>query len=253
MILAGICAEFFGARGYQLDWRLFLKALVVSIFISGAVASLFLYPMQDAGHVAAWVQAVGTILAILSAVVLYFVGERDKKKSKEKDDEAHVIEVMVALEHLAHTLVVTMDKQYDIHYQYGIEGHLPRNQADTSRQFQQAQNEMRGVQMTFEEFCKVRSNVIENCFMALSSIDWSKQPVSKIGIYIVSILSDFSLFFNLLRSDVDGGQKRKALQSYALNVSDNVIKAAKKLEEIYGYKSKWPYMNSDFSWINKKP
>ncbi len=50
-----------------MDWRLFLKVLVVSIFISGAVASLFLYPIQDAGDVAAWVQAVGSIAAIFGA------------------------------------------------------------------------------------------------------------------------------------------------------------------------------------------
>ena len=253
MILAGIGAEFFGRLGHQLDWRLFLKVSVVSTFISGAVGSLFLYPIQDAGHVAAWVQAVGSILAILSAVTLYFVGEKDKQKSKEKEDEAHVTEVMVAVEHLAYTLVVTMDKLYDIHYQYGIEGHLPRNQSDTSRQFQQVQNELRGVRVTFEEFCKIRSNVIENCCMALTTIDWSKPPVSKIGIYIVSIVSDFSLFFNLLKSDVEGEQKRKDLRSYALNVSDNVIKAAAKLEEIYGYQSKWVYMKNDFSWISNKP
>ncbi|MFA1602308.1 hypothetical protein ACDW82_01485 [Alcaligenes faecalis] len=249
MILAGICAEFFGVRGYQLDWRLFLKVLAVATFISGAIASLFLYPILDAGHVAAWVQAVGTILAILSAVVLYFVGEKDKQKSKEKADEEHVTEVMVAVEHLAHTLVVTMDKLYDIHYQYGIEGHLPRNQADTSRQFQQVQNEIRGVRVTFEEFCKIRSNVIENCSMALSSIDWSKPPVSKIGIYLVSIANDFSLFSNLLKSDIDGEEKRKDLRAYALNVSDNVIKAAERLEGIYGYQSNWPYIKKPFSWI----
>lgn len=50
-----------------MDWRLFFNALVVSTFISGAVASLFLYPIQDAGDVAAWVQAVGSIAAIFGA------------------------------------------------------------------------------------------------------------------------------------------------------------------------------------------
>lgn len=55
-------------RGYELDWRLFLKILAGSAFISGAAASLFLYPVKDAGHVAAWVQAVGSIIAIFVAI-----------------------------------------------------------------------------------------------------------------------------------------------------------------------------------------
>ena len=85
MILAGICAEFFGVRGYQLDWRLFLKVLVASTFISGAVASLFLYPIQDAGHVAAWVQAVGMIASIIGAflVVQYQISQQIEMQKRE--------------------------------------------------------------------------------------------------------------------------------------------------------------------------
>lgn len=85
MILAGICAEFFGVRGYQLDWRLFLKVLVASTFISGAVASLFLYPIQDAGHVAAWVQAVRMIASIIGAflVVQYQISQQIEMQKRE--------------------------------------------------------------------------------------------------------------------------------------------------------------------------
>lgn len=51
-----------------MHWRLFFKVLALSTFISAAVASLFLYPIKEAGHVAAWVQAVGSIGAIVGAI-----------------------------------------------------------------------------------------------------------------------------------------------------------------------------------------
>ncbi|WP_374697321.1 hypothetical protein LQZ44_12170 [Alcaligenes nematophilus] len=88
MILAGICAEFFGVRGYQLDWRLFLKVLVASTFISGAVASLFLYPIQDAGDVAAWVQALGSIGAIAAAI--FIMKHQYKVQAEERQQEKKI-------------------------------------------------------------------------------------------------------------------------------------------------------------------
>lgn len=72
-------------RGYELDWRLFLKILAGSAFISGAVASLFLYPVKDAGHVAAWVQAVGTISAIVGAIYIS-KREQEARRKEAKDD-----------------------------------------------------------------------------------------------------------------------------------------------------------------------
>ncbi len=85
MILVGIGAEFFGRWGHQLDWRLFLKVSVVSTFISGAVASLFLYPIQDAGHVAAWAQALGSIIAIASGFVVIKMQLDGQKKIQEEE------------------------------------------------------------------------------------------------------------------------------------------------------------------------
>lgn len=51
-----------------MDLRILLKVLVVTTFISTAVASWFLYPITEAGHVAAWVQAIGSIGAICAAI-----------------------------------------------------------------------------------------------------------------------------------------------------------------------------------------
>ncbi|MBW4789170.1 hypothetical protein JQS35_11220 [Alcaligenes faecalis subsp. faecalis] len=69
-----------------MDWRLFLKVLVVTTFISGAIASWVLYPIKDAGHVAAWIQAFGTIGAVAAAIYVVHLG--NKKARNLADDLA---------------------------------------------------------------------------------------------------------------------------------------------------------------------
>lgn len=64
MILAGLRVEILGMWGQKLRWRLALKVLGFTTVISGAVASWFLYPIKDAGHVAAWAQAIASAIAI---------------------------------------------------------------------------------------------------------------------------------------------------------------------------------------------
>ncbi len=70
-----------------MHWRLFFKVLVLSAFISAVVASLFLYPIGEAGHVAAWVQAIGSIAAIAGAV--YAAREGAKANAKLKEAKQH--------------------------------------------------------------------------------------------------------------------------------------------------------------------
>lgn len=87
-----------------MDWRLFLKILVVSTFISGAVGSLFLYPIKDAGHVAAWVQALGAILALVVAIGLATKERslrRMESREKLRNSVRSLLESIVAIQRLA--------------------------------------------------------------------------------------------------------------------------------------------------------
>lgn len=61
-----------------MHWRLFFKVLALSTFISAAVASLFLYPVKEAGHVAAWVQAIGSIGALAG---VYWATNRNRESA----------------------------------------------------------------------------------------------------------------------------------------------------------------------------
>lgn len=70
-----------------MHWRLFFKALVLSAFISAAVTSLFLYPIREAGHVAAWVQAVGSILALGVAIFLSNKGVEERRRDLDRDNQ----------------------------------------------------------------------------------------------------------------------------------------------------------------------
>lgn len=60
------------------------KVFVLSSFASGAIASLFLYPIKEAGHAAAWVQAVGSIAAIAGA--FYAARESAKTSARLKEE-----------------------------------------------------------------------------------------------------------------------------------------------------------------------
>ncbi|UTM01726.1 hypothetical protein MID00_19945 [Alcaligenes sp. NLF5-7] len=62
------------------------KVFVLSSFASGAIASLFLYPIKEAGHAAAWVQAVGSIAAILGAI---YAARESAKTSARLKEERH--------------------------------------------------------------------------------------------------------------------------------------------------------------------
>ena len=201
---------------------------------------------------AAWVQAIGSILAILAAVALYFAGEWHERKKKNKEDINYVTDVMRTVESIAYELVRTMDHLYDNHYLFGVVGDLPRDVVKTDRQPQQVLSEIHGVRVTFEEFCEKRAAVIEHCYMEMSLIDWSKPPISRIAIYLVSIKYDFHVFFNLLKSDVEVESKRKILRDNALHVSNKVIQAGDLLEEVYGYRSNWEYRKRQPSWIANK-
>lgn len=87
--------------GFKLDWRLFLKVLVASTFISGAVASLFLYPIRDAGHVAAWVQAIGVIGAVAVAIWVPLKSNKDNIEREREKKRTEVYEMVRSIYFLA--------------------------------------------------------------------------------------------------------------------------------------------------------
>ncbi len=88
----------------QLDWRFFVKILLVSIFISAVVTSLFVNPIKEAGHVAAWVQAVGSIGAILMTGYIFHrerAFESKRIRMREQSIRGEMIEQLRSLSDLA--------------------------------------------------------------------------------------------------------------------------------------------------------
>lgn len=231
-------------------WRVLL-VIAIPVFLIALLLRGWPVIVTIEDGMAAWVQAIGSIAAFVGAVALYFMGEHHRRINQKKEEARHVTDVMRSVEALAYTLVVTMDKLYDEHYQYGLKEHLPDGDEDAVTVYQ-LRNEILGVKMTYEDFCEARANVIKNCYEALSSIDWSKPPVSKIGIFIVSITNEFQFFFTLLTTDEDGEYKRNKLREHATSVSSHVINAAEVLKEAYGYQSQWTYRNKAFSWVGTR-
>lgn len=229
-----------------------LTALGVGVgfgVIIGAALLASFYPMFQSEKWAAWVQAIGSVLAIFTAVILYFLGERHKQKSKESEEANHVTHVMKSVELLSFTLVSTMDHLYDKHLEYGVKGDLPGDEPEKGREAYQAANVIRGVWVTFEDFCERRSIAIDRCGNSISSIEWSKPPIAIIGIYLVSISNDFHLFSEWLKGNEERDRKREKLRRLAENVSKNIIEASNLLEKSYGYRSDWPYISESLSWV----
>ncbi|MGO3843473.1 MAG: hypothetical protein ACTJHY_12625 [Alcaligenes pakistanensis] len=125
MILAGIWAKFFGVRGQQLDWRLFLKVFVVSAFISGAVASLFVNPIKATDHVAAWVQALGSIGAILMTGYIFHRERAFESKRVRMIEQRIRSEMTEQLRSLSDLAIKEMIRAYENKGHGGASAGLP--------------------------------------------------------------------------------------------------------------------------------
>lgn len=96
-----------------MHWRLFFKVLVLSAFISAVVASLFLYPIGEAGHVAAWVQAVGSIAAIAGAVYAGREGVRASARLKKEQFRRATLVIISAFVERVEAINVAASQPYE--------------------------------------------------------------------------------------------------------------------------------------------
>ncbi len=219
--------------------------------IAGMAIYAAAYPVFQSEKWAAWVQAVGSLGAIFSAVALYAVGQKARARSAFVAHQKHAEGVMRAVECFALTLVETMvtGKYYDNHKKYGKPEFMHEGEIVKAEQFRA---ELNGVHSIFFDFCLERAALLESCSNSLRSIDWSTAPISAIGVHIISIAGNCQTLADCLRKEASESSPslRRKMVSTARFANKSILNSIDTLQKEYGYISYWPYKDKEPALIN---
>jgi len=215
--------------------------------VGGLAIAGIAYPIYQSEKWAAWVQALGSIGAIVGAVWLFFAGLKQKERERRDEYATHILFLMETIELISKKVVETIEDEGAYLYylrQAETEAFVDRIK---EHQTQELAREVlgdtyKGVEGKLKDYCFQRGEMLRNALGVMKLIDWTRYPNSVIGPEIVALTNELYFFHSILTDDARCFKRKgEELKRKAGNVNLLIHDAIAKLNKHFGYVSQWPY------------
>lgn len=216
---------------------LLLAGLVLGVIAGLAIAGTA-YPIYQSDKWAAWMQAFGSIGAIVGAVWLFFAGAKQKERERKDEHATHVFFLMETIELISKKLVETIeDRGSYLHYLSLVNAQAYINRIE-DRQTQECirgevGDSFKDAESKLKDYCSQRGEMFGNALEVMRSIDWTRYPNSVIGPEIVALTNELYFFHDILTDDARCfAEKGEELKRKATNVNLLIHDAIEKLNVV---------------------
>ena len=187
------------------------RAAIVAFLLGFFIAWLFFnYPPKDSGHIAAWVQAFGSLAAVYAALWIYWRG----KRKQEADEKKALINL------------------YDLFVYAGLQANR-----DTLTLLQAA---MELPSDEFYETAQFISIKIGNSLTQIDKISWSLAPYSSVLLECTAVINNLKFFKYFIDQFVEDKPKLlNGLQKKNKDIVTSMDAFVKRIELIAAIQTNW--------------